>query len=625
MKSKKIIYTTICIVIFLMYLLKVANYSEGYLDIWIHGAILVVVLVIGGILYLKKETTNKFKIGILLILIALFVSYPLYNDYLVYSHDINFNLVRIEGLKEAIGNFQIPARIHPIENNGYGYATSLLYPELFLYVPAILRLLNTSMVFSFKIFLVLINLAAVVSMYLCVKNISKSTTSGIIGAIIYAVANYRLENVFTRAAVGEALALAFLPIAIWGLYELLVGNKKKWYICVIGITFVIQSHVLSSILTAILCGILGVYFIKNIIKEKRYKEILLTVVVTLLLNMWFIVPFLDAYRLNLNVKNIETKTYQFEKYTVIPAQIFNIFDTGYSLNITKENEKGMENEMAYSLGILCMVGFAISITYCIKNKESKEKLNQFIRILTIIAIVFLIGSTTIVPWKELQNNFEWIRCLCMMLQFGWRFLGIATVAVTITTSIIIGQYLDKKYDSEKDFIENNKIVLIIGIIAFLSVPLFLGEYSKQPKYITNDYALNYDMSGQCEYFIQGTNTKELTKDLYQTSSKYITITDISKNGSKIVFNYSNIEGQGYIEVPLLYYPGYVAKDENGKKFGVTCGNNNVIRIEITEIKEGTITVDYQEKGIYILADIISVVTLCGLIYGIKRSKKVKQK
>ena len=264
MKSKKIIYTTICIVIFLMYLLKVANYSEGYLDIWIHGAILVVVLVIGGILYLKKETTNKFKIGILLILIALFVSYPLYNDYLVYSHDINFNLVRIEGLKEAIGNFQIPARIHPIENNGYGYATSLLYPELFLYVPAILRLLNTSMVFSFKIFLVLINLAAVVSMYLCVKNISKSTTSGIIGAIIYAVANYRLENVFTRAAVGEGLALAFLPIAIWGLYELLVGNKKKWYICVIGITFVIQSHVLSSILTAILCGILGVYFIKNI-------------------------------------------------------------------------------------------------------------------------------------------------------------------------------------------------------------------------------------------------------------------------------------------------------------------------------------------------------------------------
>lgn len=131
----------------------------------------------GGILYFKKEINHKSKIVILLILIALFVSYPLYNDYLVYSHDINFNLVRIEGLKEALGNGQIPARIHPIENNGYGYATSLLYPELFLYIPAILRLLNTSMVFTFKLFLILINIAAVGSMYVAVKKISKSTAS----------------------------------------------------------------------------------------------------------------------------------------------------------------------------------------------------------------------------------------------------------------------------------------------------------------------------------------------------------------------------------------------------------------------------------------------------------------
>lgn len=149
----------------------------GYLDIWIQGILLLGVLVIGGVFYLKKQVNNKFKIAIFLILIALFVSYPLYNDYLVYSHDINFNLVRIEGLKETLGNGQIPARIHAIENNGYGYATSLLYPELFLYIPAILRLLNTSMVFTFKLFLVLINIASVVSMYIAVKKISKSTVS----------------------------------------------------------------------------------------------------------------------------------------------------------------------------------------------------------------------------------------------------------------------------------------------------------------------------------------------------------------------------------------------------------------------------------------------------------------
>lgn len=619
MKSKKIIYIIICIVIFLMYLLKVANYSEGYLDIWIQGAILIAALVIGGILYLKKETTNKFKIGILLILVALFVSYPLYNDYLVYSHDINFNLVRMEGLKEAVGNFQIPARIHPIENNGYGYATSLLYPELFLYIPATFRLLNASMVFSFKIFLVFINIVAVFSMYFSVKNISKSTTAGILGAIIFAVANYRLENVFTRAAVGEALALAFWPIVIWGLYELLVGDKKKWYICTIGLTFVLQSHILSLVLVAMVCIALGIYFLKNVIKEKRYKEIVVALVVTLLINMWFIIPFVEAYSLDLNVKNTEVKAYPFDQYTVIPAQLFNVFDTAYSINVSKENEKGMEKEMSYSLGILCTMGLIISAAYCIKNRNSKENLVRFIRMLIVLAFVFLIAATTIVPWKELQEQFGIIKMLCATMQFGWRFLGVVTVTITIAMSIIIGQYIDSKRENEKDFVENYKIALVIGLIAFVSVSLFLGEYSKQPKYITNTYELNYDMSGQGEYFIQGTDTRKLEKDRYETSSSNIIINEKIKNGSRIEIGYTNEEGNGYIEVPLLYYPGYVAKDEKGRKLNIECGTNNVVRVKLTEIKNGKIIIDYKEKGIYIFANMISIVTILGLIYYIKKT------
>lgn len=618
MRNKKIMYTVFSIVIVMIYLVRAnsVSHSQAYIDIGIQGFLLIMALGIGGVLYLKKEVSSKFKIGVLLIVLALFVSYPLYNDYLVYSHDINFHLVRIEGLKEALSDFQIPARIHPIENNGYGYATSLLYPELFLYIPAILMLLNTSMVFSFKIFLILINLAAIYSMYISVKRISKSTTSGVVAAIIFATANYRLENVFTRASVGEALALAFLPIVIWGLYELLVGDKKKWYIFVIGFTFIIQSHMLSIILATIVCIMLGLYYIKKILKEKRYKEILISIVAVILLNMWFMVPFLDAYSLNLNVKNTdeEAKAFAFEKYTVIPAQLFNLFDTAYSLNVTNDNEEGMEEEMSYSIGILCSIGLIIGVIYCIKNKESEDDFIKFIRMLCVIAVIFLILSTTIVPWKELQDQFGLIKRLCLTMQFGWRFLGITTVAITIAMSIIIGKYVDSKYDENKDFLQNYKIVFIIGLIAFLSVPLFLGEYSKQFKYITNSYKLNYDMTGQGEYFIEGTNTSLLTKNKFETSSTKIKINSFIKEGSKVVVNYDNEEGSGYIEVPLLYYPGYVAKDENGKKMKVVCGENNVVRVELTKSQQGTITVEYKEKASYIFGNIVSIATLFGLAY-----------
>lgn len=374
-------------------------------------------------------------------------------------------------------------------------------------------------------------------------------------------------------------------------------------------------------LLALSCAIIGVYFIKNIIEEKRYKEILLAIATTILMNMWFLVPFLDVYQLDLKVKNTDetTKFYKFENYTIIPAQLFNLFDTAYSLNVAEDNEQGMEEEMAYTLGALCSIGFIISIGYWIKNREKEDKETKWLRILSILALLFVILSTTILPWKELQEQIALIKWMCATMQFGWRFLGMATVFIIICMSIIIGKYVEAKKEEKKDWVENYKIIIAIGLIAFLSVPMFLAEYSKQFKYITNESNLNYDLSAQNEYFLQGTDTAKLIEHQYITSSNEITINHTTKKGNKITIDYLNQEGEGYIEVPLLYYPGYVAKEEQGNKLKVVCGENNVVRVELSNKRSGTITVDYQEKVIYLIADMVSIITIIGLIaYKLKK-------
>lgn len=275
----------------------------SYVDILIQHFAILAVLAIIAVLFLKKQISNKFKIGVLLGAIALYVSYPLYNDYLVWQHDMFFHLFRIENITTALTNGQFPVRIQPLWGWEYGYPTSMMYPELFIYIPALLRIIGASTIFSYKILLIFINFVAVFGMYSCVKNISKSTTAGFVGAILFAAANYRLESLFTRAAIGESLALAFLPIAIWGLYELCVGNKKKWYVFVIGTCFVVQSHIISILFLIIICIIIGIVFIKNLIKEKRYLYILLSGLAIFCMNLWFIVPFIDTYNLGLNVSS----------------------------------------------------------------------------------------------------------------------------------------------------------------------------------------------------------------------------------------------------------------------------------------------------------------------------------
>ncbi len=297
---KKISYIIIGIIIFYIFSLK-SNTQNSY-DLVIQKIILFLVLFVSYIFLTQEKISQKFKIIILLIAIGLFVSYPVFNNYLVWQHDSLFHIYRIENIAEGLRNFQFPIRIHSLANNGYGFPTSMLYPELFLYIPAILRLLGTSTIFTFKLLTIFINILSAFSMYLAVKNISKSTTSGILGAIIYASANYRLETIFTRGAIGESLALAFFPIAIWGLYEVLSGDKKKWYILLIGITGILQSHIISILFLSIICIIFGIYYIKEIFKQKRYIQLLLTFIILVLLNIWFIVPFIETMQLDLNVK-----------------------------------------------------------------------------------------------------------------------------------------------------------------------------------------------------------------------------------------------------------------------------------------------------------------------------------
>lgn len=624
-KNRKILsYIGICILTIFLFIIKLRGYEQGKFDIYIQGILIFTFLLLLGIIFFKKQISKKTKICIGLICLAVFVSYPLYNDYLIHSHDIGFHLIRIEGIKNALKNFEIPVRIYSLVNNGYGYAISMFYPELFIYIPSILRLLNTSLVFSYKILIFLINLGSIFSMYIAVKNISKSRSTGIIGAIVYATASYRLVTVFTRGAIGEAIAIAFLPIVIWGLYEICTGNKKRWYILLIGYTGVIQSHILSIITTAMISIAFTIYFIKQIMKQKRYKQIILAIVTTILINLWFIVPFLEGYNLDLSVKNRFGESYMFSNNNVIPAELFNVFDNISSNRIDEDISNGMSEDMCFSLGLLCTIGLIINIVFCVKNKDSSDKNIKFIKFLTFLGIIFLILSTSIVPWKELEDNFGIIKKLSATMQFAWRFLGPATAMITMAMSIIIGKYVDSKYDENRDFIKNYEIVIGTAIVAFISLIIIVQPFSKEEKFEPNEIELSTSVVPYYEYYLEKTNTSSFIKDKYFTSSTNIYVNSFSKDDSKIELKYTNNEGNGYIEVPLLYYPGYVAKDEKGKKLKVVCGNNNVIRVELTEKKSGAITVDYREKVKWIFADSISLITILSLIVvAIMKRKKSK--
>lgn len=108
-----------------------------------------------------------------LVMLWLLSSLPLFVNYMVTGHDFAFHMMRIEGLAKGLKSGQFPVRVQPGCLNGYGYPVSVMYGDLLLYIPALLRLGGFTLQTAYKLYVLLINAVTVAASYACAKKIGR--------------------------------------------------------------------------------------------------------------------------------------------------------------------------------------------------------------------------------------------------------------------------------------------------------------------------------------------------------------------------------------------------------------------------------------------------------------------
>ncbi len=117
--------------------------------------------------------------------------------------------------------------------------------------------------------------------------------------------NLRIINIYIRTAVGEYTAMAFLPLVLYGFYRIYFEKENVNFDdtlpLIIGISGIVESHILT-IEMSILFIVLFVFLhfkrtIKNLI------SLLQALFMVIVVNLFFIVPFIDAYRQELNINS----------------------------------------------------------------------------------------------------------------------------------------------------------------------------------------------------------------------------------------------------------------------------------------------------------------------------------
>ncbi len=564
---------------------------------------------------------EKYRNALLFFAMGIAASIPFLSDTLCAGDDLLYHITRLEGVYQALRSGDFPVRINPLQSAGFGNLSATMYPQLFLYPAAMLRFAGVSAMLCYKILVVCMNIAAAAISYHSVKGITGNARMGYAMSFLYTFAIYRLTNIYFRAALGESLAMVFLPLVAWGIYEVLYGKKKKWYLLVLGITGVLQSHVLSfelCILFLILEGLFWLCFVRK--KEwKRLLSLLKAAILTICVNASFLLPFLYYAGEDFQVFHMESEVPQSGVYL---SQMFQLFVPVLGKNLLQGTTQG---EMPLSVGTVLGAG---AVLFCVTLVHGKKTACEGIastgnagtgnssaetagKHCLCFAVLSLLLASWACPWEKLQE-LPVLHTLAVSIQFAWRFLGPATVFLCIVSAIGLVRFVSERK-------QYRWLYGAVAVVLLCSTAYYFDMTAQQVPQTADKMELEGSMYSDGMYmYWEGDSFQALQlnyklKDAFIKTSgtSEVRIADYKKKGSRIQVKVTEAGNpEEYLVFPLYYYPGYEIRVDGEKVEAVNVDTQVACRMPKSS---SGITVRFAGLPIFAAADIISLLTVAGVV------------
>ena len=543
---------------------------------------------------INKKKSNDIYMYFILILLTLITIVPLFISANIRGDDYLFHLLRIADIKNSIVNGHVLVNIMPESLYGYGYANGLFYPDLLLYIAAFLNLIGINLKFAYGIFLSLCTLASTFSMFICIKKISNNKNIALYSTVIYIFAQYKITDLYFRSAVGEYISFIFIPIVLLGVYELLYRNYKKWYILSIGMSGILLSHLLSVFIVVIMCVLIYILNIHKLIqKPKRVLYSIIAAITTLLITAYTWIPIIEQMLSS--------------KFNVQQAEPF-----AYDRSVSIEDILTFNRNSRFFIGLVIVI---LSLLYIVAIMKKKNSL--FIFSCFIVGLLSLILTIKTPFLKVVSDNFK----LFNQIQFAWRMGLIATLLL----SFIAGYRIDKIFSEKYKYV----IVIAISLISIVNLMAYKKYYRIQ-NIDFNNFSAKYSgyIGAGKEYLPEGADVKKIKErgNIITSNDKGFKYSNYIKRGCYISLDYKVNKDDAYIDLPLLYYKGYtfkiISSNNDEKEFGnVSHSNEMYIRVNVGNIKEGSLVVDYTGTKLMKLGYLVTILTIITLIIYIIRLRK----
>lgn len=550
---------------------------------------------------IKKGNQQKQMITLSLLGILLFVSLPLFTNFLFTGHDLDFHIARIYALACEIqhGNWAAPIQTEMV--NGYGYATPLFYSQLYLYFPALLYLLGFPIQECYKIYVFAMNALTVFGSYYCFLQISKDKKISVLTTFLYAASAYRVTNIYTRGAVGEYTAMVFFPFIICGFYHLYTEEKasvKHYLEVAAGLAGLLYCHVLSCEMVLIFLVIFLIWQWKKTFSREIFVRLVKAALLTLLCSLAFVIPFLDSYRMELHVKKVNISTIQHHGAYLL--QVFSPF-----FDSQGKSYAGMQSDMPLSVGLA--LGIAIFLylwSYVGKKGQSCGKQMQILEKICFVFSLLSIGLTLrAFPWDCMEEISPIAAKFFWMVQFPWRYLVLATVFLSFLMLCVLCRLKKEK---------TINICILMALLAFintLSTGWYYMDYAEKNeyKYVYGGADVLADISAG-EYILEGTVQGNLLWRNILADFSQVAVTKFDAQHGKIELDCINISREEQlVQLPVSNYANYHAYID-GKEIEIKNGMDNRLSVMIPAEFQGNVSICYKIPLLWYLAYFISAIS-----------------
>lgn len=579
---------------------------------------------------------------------ALIVSVPCLMRYTYFGHDLLFHQERLATLGRELAYGQFPVRLERDMLNGYGYANSLFYCDLLLYPAAFLYRFYVPLQTCWHIYVFCANLLTAVFAYLAFREISGSVRIGTVGMLLYVFAAYRIIDVYERAAAGEYSAMAFLPLVLLGMWRIAQSERpvfRDWAPLAIGVAGIVQSHVLSTELIAGFLVLGCIFGLKDIFHWRKITAIGKAAVTCVLLSLWFVVPMLQTMRAVPVQATAVTNGIQASGAYLL--QLFSLFVNASS---TGSVPNGTTGEMPLTLGFAFLIAIAAVVEVFLRKGQipqlagaggktaagdnisvySQARAYRFMMVCFWLGIIATAFATIHFPWDRADALFgPGIAKILGSIQYSWRYLGFATIF--LCTAAVLALRLLGQLRAE----DSAKRVRVYAASMLCASAVLCGYYFTSMAFVHTEVltqsSSNLDSMSISvgEYLLQATYNRgdggiaDVVTPVADCEEVYIE--NYGSHCGDISFTATNPEEEAHqVLLPVMNYGQYHLTDENGSEFSLSTGDNGRIAFELPAEWTGELTLKWREPKLWRVTEILSALTVLGLLITWGRSRKSRE-